>query len=148
MELLISLGVNQTLAYQFGIFVVVYLTLKYVLFVPYFHAYNERNERTVGKTELAERFVAETHELEQAYAQKAQEVNERYKSVYDRTRAEAVKEYDRLVGDARAQGKKLIDEARNQVQKEMTSARTQLAQEINGISQLINHKLIGKDLST
>lgn len=148
MDLLISLGVNQTLAYQFGIFLVVYLALKYVLFAPYFQAYNERNERTVGKTELAERFVAETHELEQTYALKAQEVNERYKSVYDRTRSEAVKEYDRLIGEARTQGKKLIDEARNQAQKEMASARSQLAQEISGISQLINHKLIGKDLST
>lgn len=148
MELLTSLGVNQTLAVQFAIFLVTYVALKYFLFGPYYQAYHERNERTVGKTELAERFVAETRELEDKFASRAREVNERYKALYDKSRGEAMKEYDRLVTDARNRTKELVDQSRSQIQKEIEGAKDKLGQEVASVSKLINSQLIGKDLTT
>lgn len=148
MDLLSSLGVNSTLAYQFVQFVVVYFLLKYVLFRPYFAAYNERAARTVGKTELAERYVIEARELEERYAKKAQDVNAAFKAVYDQTRAEAVKEYDRLLNDARTKVKASSDQARTRIESEMSTARAQLGSEVNAVVQLINHKLIGKEFNT
>ncbi len=147
MELLTSLGVNSTLVIQLIAFLVVYVVLKYVLFAPYFKAYNERNLRTVGQTELAERYVNQTRELEEKFALKASEVNERYKAVYDKTRGEAMKEYDRLVSESRVLAKRLVDESRAKIQKEMDSARGQLKSEVEGVSKLINQKLIGKDVN-
>lgn len=147
MELLTQLGVNSTLAYQLVCFIVVYAILKYILFTPYFKAYNERNLRTVGQTELAEKFVTETRELEEKFAAKASEVNDRYKAVYDKTRSEALKEYDRMVNESRAQSKRLVDESRTKIEKEMETARTQLKGEVSGISKLINQKLVGKELA-
>ena len=38
-------------------------------------------------------------------------------------------------------------ELKKKIQSEMEAARTQLNQEINTVAQLINTKLIGKDLS-
>lgn len=148
MDLLISLGVNSSLAMQFGIFAIVYAVLKYVLFTPYFAAYNERNNRTVGKTELAERYIAETKALEEKFAQTAQEVNERFKAVYDKTRAEALKDYDQLVNDARARSRTLVEDTQKKIRGELEAARTQISKEVGGIAQLINQKLIGKDLTT
>jgi F-type H+-transporting ATPase subunit b len=147
MELLTQLGVNYTLGIQLIAFLIVYVILKYVLFAPYFKAYNERSVRTVGQTELAERFINETKDLEEKFAAKATEVNERYKAVFDKTRSEAMKEYDRLVNESRAQSKRLIDETRAKIQKEMESARGQLKAEVEGVSKLINQKLIGKDVN-
>lgn len=147
MELLTSLGVNWTLYAQFAIFVVSFVVLKTVLFDPYFAAYLERNNRTVGKAEQAERFLSETRELEEKFAARARELNERYKAAYDKTRSEATKEYDRLVGAARDTSKKALDESRVRIQKEMESARGQLTQEVGGVAQLINRQLIGKDLN-
>ncbi len=143
MGLLMSLGVNQTLFFQFGIFVAVFVVLKYVLFVPYFAAFNKRNEATVGQTELAERYLSETKALEEAFAQKAQAANEKYRAVYDQIRADTVKEYDRLVSDARARAKTRTDAARKKIEADMQTARTQLTKEIPGVSQLIVQKLIG-----
>lgn len=148
MELLTQLGVNSSLGFQLVCFLIVYAILKYVLFTPYFKAYNERNLRTVGQTELAEKFVTETRELEEKFAAKATEVNERYKAVYDKTRSEAAKEYDRMVNESRAQAKRLVDEARSKIQKEMEGARTHLKSEVASVSKLINQKLVGKELGT
>ncbi len=146
MELLAQLGVNNTLAYQLVMFLVVFVVLKYVLFEPYFAAFNERKDRTLGKTELAERFIADAHALEQTYGQRAQEMNDRYREVYDKTRTEAMHEYDRVIGEARARTKQMIEESAQKIAREMAAARVQLSQEVSTIARLINTKLIGKDL--
>jgi F-type H+-transporting ATPase subunit b len=144
-NLLVSLGVNPTLWIQLGIFLVTFLILQFVLFKPYFAAFNERNERTLGQTELAERYITQTRELEEKFAAKASEVNEKYRAVFDQTRTEANKEFDTVIGGARARAKQLIDETRKKIQAEMESARTQLDKEVGTVSQLINSKMIGKE---
>ena len=147
MDLLTSLGVNYTLAIQMGVFLTVYIVLKHVLFDPYFQAFNERNNRTVGQTELAEKYVMQTKELEDRFAAKANEINERFKVLFDKTRGEANKEYDRVVSEARAQSKTMIDDSRSKIQKEMEAAGQTLKGEVATVSKLINAKLIGKDLN-
>ena len=147
MSLLISLGVNPTLVIQLGIFLIVFVVLKYYLFEPYFKAFNQRAESTVGQAELAERYVSETKNLEQQFAMKAQVANEQYRSVFDQTRAQAVKEYDKLVTDARAKSKIVVDGALQNIEQQMTAAQTQLMQEIPEVAKIINQKLLGKDLT-
>ncbi len=148
MSLLISLGVNPTLGIQLGIFLAVFIVLKYFLFGPYFKAFNRRAESTVGQADLAERYIAETKELEDQFAMKAQVANERYRSVYDQTRSEALKEYDKLVAGARAQSKNVVDGARQKIHSDMQAAQAQLTKEIPEVAKIINQKLLGKDLST
>ncbi len=147
MELLTSLGVNSTLGIQFAIFLFCFVVLKYLLFKPYFAAYNERNQRTVGQTELAEKYLLETKDLEERFAVKATEVNERYRAVFEQTRQEANKEFDSVVNGARARAKQLVDDTRKKISTEMESARTKLDAEVGAVSQLINQKMIGKELT-
>ncbi len=146
MHLLIQLGVNETLAIQFATFLVVFLVLKTLLFGPYFAAYVERKERTLGKTELAERYIAEAQVLEDKYNKEARDANDRYRDVYDKSRSEALKEYDQEVNNARNKSKDLIEQSRVKIAAELQKARTQLEAELPAVAQLINQKLIGKDL--
>lgn len=148
MDLLSSLGVNSTLPIQFAQFIIVFVILKYVLFKPYFGAYLERSNRTVGKTELAERYVTETRALEEQFARLAQESNERYKAIYDQARAEATRDYENVVNEARERTKKVADEALVKIHGEMERARTQLGQEVQAVAQIISQKLIGKELNS
>lgn len=148
MSLLLSLGVNSTLAIQLAIFLTVFVILKYGLFAPYFKAFNQRTEATVGQTDLAERYVNETKELEEKFASEAQNANERFRAVYDESRGHALKEYDRLVSEARAKTKSLIDDARLRIQKEVAAAEAEIAKEIPDVAKVINQQLLGKDLST
>ncbi len=147
MGLLTALGVNETLIYQFAIFSVVFFCLNYILFKPYFKAFLERTEATVGQTELAERYVAETQQLEAQFAARAREVSEKFREVYEKNRSEALKEYDRMVNESRLNAKELVENARAKIQKDMELARQQLAKEVPGVAKLIIHKMIGKDLS-
>src|SRR5258705_9331734 len=116
MDLLVQLGVNQTLPIQIATFLVCFVVLKYFLFGPYYAAFNERKDRTLGKTELAERFIAEARELEEKFGVRAQEVNDRFREVFDKSRLEAVKEYDRLINEARAKTKAIVEESTGKIQ--------------------------------
>ena len=147
MGLLIQLGVNETLAMQLGVFLVVFIVLKYFLFGAYYAAFNERKARTLGKTELAEKYLAEAKQMEDQFATKAREANDLYREVFEKGRAAANKEYDRVVNEARQLAKDKTDEMRASLQKDMQSVRTQVAQELNGVAQVINQKLIGKEFS-
>jgi F-type H+-transporting ATPase subunit b len=147
MALLTSLGVNSTIAIQLVIFMAVFFSLKYILFAPYFKAFNQRVESTVGQAELAERYLVEAKELEEKFAQKAQAANEKFRTIYDQTRAQAMREYDKMINESRQKAKALIDENRQKIQTQMEAARKSLLVETAEVTKLINVKLIGKDVS-
>src|SRR5438309_787896 len=99
-----------------GLFLLIFWVMKTVLFAPYFAAFRERKERTVGQTEAAERYINESKELEGQFAAKAQQINEQFKAIYDQSRYEATKEYDRVVQVARTKAKDWLEDARTKVQ--------------------------------
>jgi F-type H+-transporting ATPase subunit b len=147
MEMITSLGLDWTMFAQMGIFLVVFLVLKNVLFEPYFAAFHERRERTVGQAEAAERYVHEAKELEAQYSAKAQEINAEFRAIYDKTRSETQKEYDRVIQEARSKAKTWTEQARTKIEKEVRDAKQQMSPDVPVISQLIIAKMLGKEAS-
>lgn len=146
MELLRGLGVNQTVGIQLVIFIVTYLVLNQILFKPYFKAYTERVARTMGRAELAEKYLAESQVLQKEYETKARELSTQFKTVFDGSRAEAVKEYDEIVGQARQSAKAEFEERKKQVQMAMAQAQKDLTKEIPTLAEVITARLLGRDL--
>jgi F-type H+-transporting ATPase subunit b len=145
MEIFASLGLNWTLFVQMGVFLVVFVILKAVLFEPYFAAYRQRKERTEGQAEAAERYVHEAKDLEAKYAIRAQEINAQYKAIFDKNRSETMKECDRVIQDARGRAKSWTEQARTKIEKEVRDAKQQLSPDIPVISQMITAKMLGKE---
>ncbi len=143
MELLRTLGLDSTVAFQFGIFLVVYLFLSNVLFKPYLKAFNKRKEQTVGKTDTAERYVTETQQLENEYETKAREINQQFKVIYDESRTVALKEHDRRVAEARAKAKSLTEKAQAEITSQMQAAQQELKAQVPAIAKTISVQVIG-----
>ena len=144
MAILETIGLNLTVAYQLGIFVVCYLVLTQVLFNPYFRAFVERKKRTVGNQEGAERLLAETEELETTYAKKAREINSQFKELYDEQKSEAYREYDRMVSEARDKSLSMLTEARSKISSETSKAKADLNAQTNDVKQAVVTQLLGK----
>ena len=53
LDILIGLGINETVYAQFAIFILAFTFLKYFIFSPYLAAYEERRKRTVGSVGVA-----------------------------------------------------------------------------------------------
>lgn len=143
MELLKTLGLDSTVAFQFGIFLIVYLFLSNLLFKPYLKAFNKRKEQTVGKTDTAERYISETQDLENEYETKAREINQQFKVIYDESRTLALKEHDRLVSEARAKAKSLTEKAQQEITSQMQAAQQELQSQIPVIAKTITGQVIG-----
>lgn len=143
MELLKTLGLDSTVAFQFGIFLIVYLFLSNLLFKPYLKAFNKRKEQTIGKTDTAERFITETAELEGEYETKAREINQKFKVIYDESRSQALKEHDRLVAEARSKAKELTEKAQKEISVQMQSARDELKAQVPVIAKTITTQVVG-----
>lgn len=143
MELLKTLGIDGSVAFQFGIFLVVYLFLSNVLFKPYLKAFNKRKEQTVGKTDTAERYIAETQDLESEYETKAREINQQFKVIYDESRTLALKEHDRLVAEARSKAKSLTEKAQTEITSQMQAAQKELKSQVPAIAKTISAQVIG-----
>ena len=145
MELLTALGVNQTVAIQFIIFVAVYVVLNKVLFTPYIAALEERRSRTEGQSEKAEQFLEEAKTLQEQYSLRARELNDKQKQVYDQARAEAMKKYEEIISAAREKSKNTVESAQKNLKSELQKVRQQAEQEIPALTSLITERLIGKE---
>ena len=146
MELFTALGINSTLFIQIGGFLVTFIFLKLVLFDPYFRAYLERSKQTFGQVGEAEKYNAESKELEAKYAREARKINEEYKMIYDKIRSEAMKTYEAKLAAAREEAKANIENSRKQISKAADSAKEEVKKELPQISALISSRLLGKEL--
>lgn len=146
MELFTALGINSTLFVQIGVFLVTFIFLKYILFDPYFAAFEERSRKTIGQVDEAEKYIAEARSLEDRYSSQAKKINEEYKAIYDQTRSEAIKIYEGRVLAARNLAKEETESAREKISQYAEAAKKEIKNELPQISELISSRLLGKDL--
>lgn len=146
MELLRGLGVNSTIGYQLVIFLITYVILHQVLFRPYYKAYLARIERTMGRTEMAERFTAEAQALQAEYESKARALSTKYRELFEASRVQANKEQDEIVNAARTHAKTTMETAKQKITSELTTARKSLEKETPVLADTIMARLLGKDL--
>lgn len=145
LDMLRGLGVNETVGPQLVIFLFSYTVLYFLILKPYFKAYVERVDRTMGRAELAERYIAESHALQSEYENKARSMSASYKSIFDESRTKAMREYDQMVGEARNAAKTQLESSKEKIRSQLTTARKDLEKEVPGVVSEITTRLLGKD---
>ncbi len=142
-EILTSLGINNTVFYQFGIFFVAFISMKYIVFAPYLKAHDERVARTVGGQENAEKLLSEAHEKEQAYKEQAKKLNSKIKELFSEQNAKAKKEIEQIMAVAKKEADEKTEEARSELDQAVRSARKEMENHISEISGNIEKKFLG-----
>lgn len=148
MELLKSLGIDvDTLWIHVLCFAVGYLSLSNLVFKPYAKALKEREGRTVGGEELAQKLLVQAAEINADYEQKAKAISASIRAEYDKNRQEAQRESEALVASARQEALKLLETSRSTITKEIASAKSALSAEVPSITAAITSKMAGKEIS-
>ena len=142
MEILAQLGIDSTAFVQFGIYVVSFFTFYYLIFKPYFEAFNKRVEHTFGSQENSEKIVEQTNELKVEFDRKTQSINESYKEIFDNQRTLAMNEHDRIIGEARDKAKSIIENTREKIKSEIDKTKTELQTHIPEVSNQVVEKLL------
>jgi len=140
-----ALGVNDTLFLQFGIFVVSFVILRFLVFKPFYLAFESRHKATEGNEEEAQNVIAQTLELESLYQKKARSLNADVKAIYDRARLEANLENEKILNEAKEKSRETLDRYRAHIQEEFNKAREGLIKEGPAIGATIAQKLLAEE---
>lgn len=140
-----TLGINYTVGMQLSIFIFVFLSLYYILFKPYYEAYEARSEQTFGNQDLAERVIKETENLEDMYQAKARKLQVEHKKIYDSSKSEALHEYDSIVFKSRKDSKEKIAVVKIEIEKQFELAKVNLGTETSNVASAIVDKLLIKE---
>lgn len=148
MELLKSLGIDvNTLWIHVLCFAVGYLALSNLIFKPYSAALRERENRTVGGDELAQKLLMQAAEISTDYEHKAKAISASIREEYDKNRQEAQKESEALIAKARGEAARLLEASRATIAQEIATAKTALSAEVPAITAAITSKMAGKEIS-
>ena len=146
MDLITNLGINATIFYQFGIFLIAYLALNQFIFTPYIKAFEEREARTSGQTKAAEDSIGETQQLRDEYARLLRQQMEQTQAIFAAAKKEASLQYQETLERAKAVSRQELDKNRMEISNQVEVAKARIAEEARMLSAVIAEKIVGREL--
>lgn len=142
--MLTQLGINETVFFQFIIYIGVFTFLALYVFGPYAQAVEARENKTKGSEDLASEFNKKTTDLQNEYELKAREVHGKIQNIYKQLKQEATADYEKIISLAKQESQKVLSENRKSLQTALAATAAELKSETTNISLVITNKLLGK----
>ena len=142
MDIFGQLGINTTAAFQFVLFAIALIFLSKVVFAPYTHALEERENRTKGGEDLAVEFSNKAAELQSQYETKLRALNSETKSIMDAARTKATQDYESTVSGVRTEAEKMVQENRKTIAQSVQAAAAELKSQSPAVAMAITQKLL------
>ena len=121
-----SLELDLSLFVQFGIFLVSYVFLHYVLFKPYNEKAQERYAKTTGSIESANQFDEEIELLKREYGKTVKKTNADVKQIHESEQSEAKKEVQTLILKAQESYQKEKLERSEEIEKAYITEKSKI----------------------
>jgi F-type H+-transporting ATPase subunit b len=131
----VTLDLDNTVAFQVVIFVVLMFVLEPLLFAPVLKIFALREERTEGARAKARELEEKAGELLERYEREVERVNRVAAEERDRLRSETSKLEAEILHEARVATSRIVEEGRRRISEEVTRMRFDLGKESEKISQ-------------
>jgi F-type H+-transporting ATPase subunit b len=141
------IDIDSTVFVQFGIFFVLFLVAKYVLFKPYLQLRERRKAGIEGARAEADRMTASADAKLADYDKQLATARNRANEEGRKVRAEAGAHEKETTDKARASAQKSIDEATAKMRAEAEAARLQLLPQANALAKQMASKLLGREVA-
>lgn len=141
-SLLQALGVNSSFFVQFSVFLLFYPVLSRLLFRPYFHLHNQREQETVERMKQAEQLLEKKQNLQEKYKKKAYIINEAFNKMYNQ-KSKSLKEH--FVNKKMQEKQKIQREFEKKQQaflKEVSEVEKFLQSEVKGLTKVAVDRLV------
>jgi F-type H+-transporting ATPase subunit b len=142
MAILQQLGINGSVFYTFAIFALTIFFMRYVAFVSYVKAHEERHKRTAGGDQEAKELHKKAFDLKLRYEEATRDISAEVRSIFDVENKKAQSEYDQAVSRARIEADRLIEETRLKIQADIQKASNELKAEAPVIGMIIAKKML------
>lgn len=143
-NILKSLGLNETVIPQFIIFIITFIFLNYFVFNKYLAAYEERRRRTVDSKDVDGELQSEIDKEEAKYAKEAKDINEQISAVFETRRKEAQAYSQSAMATAHTEQQQKLTTGKQSIEDAVATARAQLKSSVTEIGQLIKQRLLNR----
>ena len=142
----ISIDFDKTFVLQMGIFVVLILVLKPLLFDPVLKVFEEREKRTEGARAEARAMQEEAGELLRRYEGELEKIHRVAAEERDHLRSETTKLESEILKDARAVSARIVEEGRKKIEAEVDGIRSELGRQTEQLSREVAGRVLGREV--
>lgn len=143
----VSVDFDKTLFVQVGLFVVLWLVLKPLLFDPMLKLFEEREKKIEGTIADARKIDLQSADAKATYDEALTKARAAGALERDRLRAEGIKKEKELLTAARVASQQKIDEGRTQSLKEVDAARSDLSKERQVLARDVAARVLGREVN-
>lgn len=143
----VSVDFDKTLFVQVGLFVVLWLALKPLLFDPMLKLFEERERKIEGTITDARKIDLQSADAKATYDEALAKARAAGALERDRLRAEGIKKENELLTAARVASQKKLDEGRTQSLQEVDAARSDLSKERQVLARDVAARVLGREVN-
>lgn len=144
----VTVDFDATLFVQIGIFIVLLLVLKPLLFEPMLKLFEERERRTEGTKREASKEDARSAKALTEYEAALAKARQAGAAERDAIRAEGLRKEAELLADIRNQTASTIEQGRAKLAAEAKAARDRLGAEAAELGRTIASRVLGREVSS
>ncbi|MEZ4460575.1 MAG: ATP synthase F0 subunit B [bacterium] len=137
-----AIDFDATLVIQMGLFLLLFMVLKPLLFTPFMKAMDERHQGLEGSREDADEFEARAERALNEYEKKMRDARREATEVRESLRTQGQAEYQDLIGEAREEISAKIETERQSVAAQREEALTQLQGRADDLANTIVGKML------
>ncbi len=138
--------IDATIAIQLGIFLLMFLLLRQLLFKPVIRLIEARREATVGMQASAKEFDTETEKLVSDVDAKISEVTASATSERDKMMETARQKERELLSKAREDAENVLEEAKKHTAEQAEQAKQALRQEVEILTSSVASTVLGRQI--
>ena len=142
MEMLLSLGINETIFFQIFIFIAIFAFLIEYVFKPYHLAYLKRSEIHQSTHKGFESINDETKALKEKYEKKAKELNEKCQRIYFKRENEAFQLKEKILKEVTEESQKWFESSQKSLENQSKNLINSLELKKDFLSQTILDQLL------
>lgn len=141
------IDVDGTLLVQFGLFLLMFIVLRFALFGPYLKMREQRRKGIEGAREEAHGMDAKARAIVADYDVKIGRAKQRGAEERMRVRSEAAVREREILGKARDESNRGLDDARKGIAKDADAARATLAAESAALAKQMVKRILGREVA-
>ncbi|MCX7944299.1 MAG: ATP synthase F0 subunit B [Deltaproteobacteria bacterium] len=136
------IDLDYTLFIQLILFVVLVVSLKFILFDPYLKRLKKRDEVLVGYRKEAEEINRRVEELSKRFDELVKSAREEARAEYEKIKDEANLEREEIIHKARLEVAEIIEKGRESLRRDKEKIMAEASIQVDMISKQIAEKIL------
>ena len=140
------IDLDATFFIQLGIFLVVFLLMRSLLFRPVIQLIEKRREVTVGKREEAEKFERESAALQEEFDRQMAEIRSSAGAEKERVVEQARRQERDILLAAREDSRSIVEDAKKDASKQAEKVSEEIRGEIDSLAGAVASRILGRQV--